>query len=69
MLWVRPNRKDWDSLVVDEEERMHVYLIEYGLRVMPPGVDSFCVVADSQGMGISQVNPALMKSLLQYVSI
>lgn len=43
ILWVNPTRKDWKNLDVEAEARMHVRMLEYGIRLMPPKV-SLCVL-------------------------
>lgn len=65
ILWVRPQKKDWKNIDVELEGRLHVFMIEYGIRHMPKGVTCFTVVADAANMGMSQANPTLMKTLLK----
>eukprot|EP00041_Stephanoeca_diplocostata_P037065 m.1384241 g.1384241 ORF g.1384241 m.1384241 type:complete len:398 (+) comp24973_c0_seq146:833-2026(+) len=64
ILWVNPTRKNWKDMDVEAEARMHVYMLEYGIRLMPPGVTSFTVVANCVGLGYSHVNTSLATKLL-----
>jgi len=38
------------------------------IRLMPPGVTTFTIIADASGMGLGQMNIGMMKALLQVIT-
>lgn len=70
ILWVRPSKKDWDHFDCKEELRMHVLMVEAGINnMMPPNIDTFLVVADSNGLGFQQMNVPFLRDLGKIMTI
>jgi hypothetical protein len=59
VLWVHPTRKDWKNLDLAQETRLHVLMIEEGVRHMPPHVTNFTVIACCEGLGLKDVSIGL----------
>mmetsp|Transcript_15837 Transcript_15837/g.22228 ORF Transcript_15837/g.22228 Transcript_15837/m.22228 type:complete len:104 (-) Transcript_15837:602-913(-) len=55
VLWVRNSRKDWWKINLEAETRAHIWMLEWGLRILPPGVSQFVLVADAQDMSMRQL--------------
>mmetsp|Transcript_40721 Transcript_40721/g.65458 ORF Transcript_40721/g.65458 Transcript_40721/m.65458 type:complete len:142 (-) Transcript_40721:850-1275(-) len=55
ILWVRNSRKNWWKIDLDAETRAHIWMLEWGLRILPPGVSQFVLVADAQDMSMRQL--------------
>jgi hypothetical protein len=68
ILWVRPIRKNWKQLDIEEEKQMHVLMIEYGIRQMPSGTTTFCVVADTKNLGLKHTNSQFLNALLAMIT-
>jgi len=68
ILWVHPPRKDWKRLDLDGEVELHVSIIEYGISIMPPGVSTFTVVANTKGLGFAHINASFAKMMLKLIT-
>eukprot|EP01134_Creolimax_fragrantissima_P004503 CFRG4503T1 len=64
ILWVHPGRKDWKNIDIQHEACIHVLMIEYGIKLMPPGVTTFTIIACTDQMGFGVINPWFAKTLL-----
>jgi hypothetical protein len=53
--------KDYKRFNLDLELQMHVAMLEFGVRSMPPGVTTFIIVADSSNLGVKQISLGLMQ--------
>ena len=58
-----------DNLVVEMEINLLLFMIDYGIRSMPPGVTTFVMLVDSQGMGFKQIHMGFMQALLRVITI
>lgn len=64
ILWVRSKLKDWDNVIIEDELYLHMRIIDEGLKLLPKGINTFVIISDATGLGIKQVNPTLMRQLL-----
>eukprot|EP00471_Norrisiella_sphaerica_P010153 CAMPEP_0184499618 /NCGR_PEP_ID=MMETSP0113_2-20130426/41977_1 /TAXON_ID=91329 /ORGANISM="Norrisiella sphaerica, Strain BC52" /LENGTH=328 /DNA_ID=CAMNT_0026887591 /DNA_START=149 /DNA_END=1132 /DNA_ORIENTATION=+ len=55
ILWVRNNLKDFRDLDIEAEKLLHIWMLEWGIRSMPPGVHQFVIVADAREMTMRQL--------------
>jgi len=68
ILWVRPKLKG-PNLYVEKEIQLHVLLVEEGIRtLMPPNVDTFTLIAETNGLGFSDFDLSLMRSLINILT-
>eukprot|EP00466_Bigelowiella_natans_P005278 jgi/Bigna1/75616/fgenesh1_pg.36_\ len=65
ILWVRNNRKNWRDINLEAETRLHIWMLEWGLRTMPPGVSQFIIVAG----GVAFINDAREMSMRQLLQL
>ncbi|CAF1480043.1 unnamed protein product, partial [Didymodactylos carnosus] len=69
ILYVRSNLKDWSKFDVDLEISMHIFMIETCIQnFLPPGIDQFVIISDSQ-LSLRSINIGFMKRLLQLLTI
>jgi len=68
VVWFHPARKDWAHLDADREIDMHVLLLEYGIKMMPPGVTTFVVVVNTSGVGAHHSNKGLREKLVEIIA-
>lgn len=62
ILWVSPSRKNIHHLEVEKELKMNVWILEEGLKRMPVGIDSFTIINNSDGMGMTDFNYSTIKA-------
>mmetsp|Transcript_17291 Transcript_17291/g.27606 ORF Transcript_17291/g.27606 Transcript_17291/m.27606 type:complete len:195 (+) Transcript_17291:371-955(+) len=55
ILWVRNSRKNWRTLDVDLQRRLHIWMIEWGLHHIPEGHNQFVIVADTSNLTTRQI--------------
>ena len=67
ILWVQPHLKDWKNLDINSEVKMHTFMVEFGLKHMPKGVDTFCIVANTSHLSMSQFRLKLGMALLNII--
>jgi len=68
ILWVHPGRKNWQNIDVEAEIKMHVLMIEAGLRMMTQNVCHFLLIADSSDMSLRNTNIKLFRELLGVIT-
>ena len=69
ILWVQPHLKDWRNLNVEAEVKMHMFLVDYAItHLMPPGVHTFSVVANTAHLSLSHFKWKLARAFLDIVT-
>jgi len=69
IIWVRPKFKNYKKLDVQKELKMHVLFIETAIaKMMPRDTNTFTLIADTNGLGMTDFDIGLMQGLINLVT-
>jgi hypothetical protein len=69
VLYIRPARQDMRKYNRDAKLRAGIFLIEYGIQHMAPGITGYVLVIDTEGVGYAHFDRQMIQNTIQLGSV